>query len=282
MKKILILTILFMIAPIIARADECTDEMIKEYEQYATKIVITPTRLDNSNTFEVWVKGVSNGLVVEHGRTVLDEGFLGYAKAGDNYIARVYVGYGACNGQTIKEIKVILPEQTEQCEDNCNKEEVVTPPTVVEKPTTNTEVKNPTTNDTQQKPNNNSSTSKEENTTNNNSNKQEGTVVQKPSVDEEQIPTTDKDNNKENVDIKDNISDNEENTINSENNSTIDDNIENEQDGNIDNVQTDNNKIDDGNNNNNYIDYIIIFTGFSFLAIIFYIIIKSKKIKLSK
>lgn len=280
MKKILILTILFMIAPIIARADECTDEMIKEYEQYATKIVITPTRLDNSNTFEVWVKGVSNGLVVEHGRTVLDEGFLGYAQAGDNYMARVYVGYGACNGQTIKEIKVDLPKQAEQCEEGCKEEEVATPPTVVEKPTTNTEVKKPTTNDTQQKPSNNSSDSKEENITNNNLNKQEEAVVQKPSVDEEQTPTTDKDNNKEEADIKDNISDNYEDT--SGNNSTIDDNTESEQDSNIDNVETDNNKIDDENNNNNYIDDIIIFTVFSFLAIIFYIIIKSKKIKLSK
>lgn len=273
MRKYIVFTLL-LVFPMFVQAEECTDEMIKEYEQSAAKIVITPTRLDNSNTFEIWVKGVTNGLVVEHGRTVLDEGFLGYAQAGDNYTARVYVGYGACNGTTIKEVKVNLPEKIEQCGDDCDKEEDVTPPTVVEKPTTNTEVEKPTVN-TQQKPNNNSSTTKEENTT---SNKKDETVVDKPSIDQEQTPTIDKDNDKdkEETEIKDETSNNNEDII--DNNTNSDDNVETEKDEEKEEQTEKNGPIE----NNNYTRDIIIFTSFSFLAIIFYIIIKNNKIKLSK
>lgn len=146
MKKLFLLITLLVLSPVVANAEECTSEMLKEYETYVSNIVITPTRLDDSNTFEIWVKGVSNGLVVEHGRTVLDEGFLGYAQSGDNYIARVYVGFGVCHGKTVKELKVDIPEAIEQCGDDCNASEDTTPPTVVEKPTTDTTVKQPTAN----------------------------------------------------------------------------------------------------------------------------------------
>lgn len=270
MRKYIIFTLL-LVFPMFVQAEECTNEMIKEYEQSAAKIVITPSRLDNSNTFEIWVKGVTNGLVVEHGRTVLDEGFLGYAQAGDNYVARVYVGYGACNGQTIKEIKVALPNEIEKCGDDCSQEEVTTPPTVVEKPTTDTEKETPTV-----------EIPKKENTTTNNtstSGKTEETTVEKPSVEEEVKEKEDIDND-ENEIIQDDSLDNEQNFSNNETNSFVSDEDETVQS----NETTDTTTISDGaeKKHDNIHNDIIIFATFSFLAIILYIIFRNKKIKLSK
>ena len=110
MKKILFISILLLF-PIIANAEECTDQMISSYSSQVSQIKFEPKQLGNSSTYEVWVSNIPNALAVEKGRTVTDSsGFLGYATSGQSYIARVYIADGGvCAGKTVKEVSVNIP-----------------------------------------------------------------------------------------------------------------------------------------------------------------------------
>jgi len=110
MKKILFISILLLF-PIIANAEECTDQMISSYSSQVSQIKFEPKQLGNSSTYEVWVSNIPNSLAVEKGRTVTDSsGFLGYATSGQSYIARVYIADGGvCAGKTVKEVSVNIP-----------------------------------------------------------------------------------------------------------------------------------------------------------------------------
>ena len=258
MKKLFLLITLLVLSPVVATAEECTSEMLKEYETYVSNIVITPTRLDDSNTFEIWVKGVSNGLVVEHGRTVLDEGFLGYAQSGDNYIARVYVGFGVCHGKTVKELKVDIPEAIEQCGDDCNVSEDTTPPTVVEKPTTDTTVKQPTTNSSED--------STSSSTNSDSSSKVEEKPVEDNVISEPVEDSTHKEDNIENDNELTDIENSKEDIVNndiveSENNDKQVDEEEKEDSSEIEIIKN-----------------VIIFTFVSILLVIIYYIIQRKRL----
>lgn len=126
MKKILLISILLLF-PVIANAEECTDQMLNSYSSQVNQIKFEPKQLGNSSTYEVWVSNIPNTLAVEKGRTVTDSsGFLGYASAGQSYIVRVYVADGgACSGTTLKEVNVIIPspsvpKQEEPVDNNSN------------------------------------------------------------------------------------------------------------------------------------------------------------------
>ena len=110
MKKILFISILLLF-PIIANAEECTEQMISSYSSQVSQIKFEPKQLGNSSTYEVWVSNIPNALAVEKGRTVTDSsGFLGYATSGQSYIARVYIADGGvCAGKTVKEVSVNIP-----------------------------------------------------------------------------------------------------------------------------------------------------------------------------
>lgn len=126
MKKILLISILLLF-PIIANAEECTDQMINSYSSQVDQIKFEPKQLGSSSTYEVWVSNIPNTLAVEKGRTITESsGFLGYATAGQSYIARVYVADGsACSGTTLKEVSVNIPspsvpKQEEPVDNNSN------------------------------------------------------------------------------------------------------------------------------------------------------------------
>lgn len=110
MKKILFISILLLF-PIIANAEECTEQMISSYSSQVNQIKFEPKQLGNSSTYEIWVSNIPNALAVEKGRTVTDSsGFLGYATSGQSYIARVYIADGGvCAGKTVKEVSVNIP-----------------------------------------------------------------------------------------------------------------------------------------------------------------------------
>lgn len=115
MKKILLISILLLF-PIVVNAEECTDQMLNSYSSQVNQIKFEPKQLGSSSTYEVWVSNIPNTLAVEKGRTITESsGFLGYASAGQSYIARVYVADGsACSGTTVKEVSVNIPSPSVQ------------------------------------------------------------------------------------------------------------------------------------------------------------------------
>lgn len=270
MKKIFLLIILIFMFPIIVSADECTDEQLKSYKTYVNSVKYDVRQLGDSDTYEVWASNVTGGLALDHGRIVFDSGFLGYATAGQKFTVRVYVADGSsCAGTTISNIDVKIPEPIEDDEcDFC--EEETTPPTVVEKPSTNTEVEKPSTNTETQKPTTDNSTTIQKPTVDDN------TSVEKPNTNDSttvEKPSTEIDDSETNIDTpSDDNSDNESNVDSSLNEETtdipnIDDTQENKSDGNVKDIDVADNKIRDA----------LIFAGVSILFIILVLIYNLKR-----
>jgi len=269
MKKIFILITLIFMFPAIVSADECTDEQLKSYETYVNSVVYDVKQLGNSDTYEVWASNVIGGLALDHGRIVFDSGFLGYASAGKKFTVRVYVADGSsCAGTTISNVDVKIPEPIE--DDDCDScEEEITPPTVVEKPSTDTEVEKPSTNTGSQKPTTDNSTTIQKPAVD------DSNVVEKPTTNDSTMvdkPSTDIDESENNTDIpSDDDSDNESNVDSSLEDDTTDiPNIEDNQDN--------KNEEDSKENDNNIeIKDALIFTGVSLLFIVIVIIYNFNK-----
>lgn len=104
------LTYLFF-SPYMVNAEDCSSDRLSSYLPYVNQTKVTYQRLGTSETFEIWASNVSGGIALEKGRVVQDEGFLGYASAGENVIIRAYVSDGSqCAGSTIKEIVLSIPK----------------------------------------------------------------------------------------------------------------------------------------------------------------------------
>lgn len=271
MKKLYLLITLIFMFPVIVSADECTDEQLKSYKTYVNSVKYDVRQLGDSDTYEVWASNVTGGLALDHGRIVFDSGFLGYATAGEKFTVRVYIADGSsCAGTTISNVDVKIPDPIEEEVEDCDScEEETTPPTVVEKPSTNTEVEKPSTNTETQKPTTDNSTTMQkptvdESTNVENPNTNDSTTVDKPSTDIDDSETnteisSDDNSNNEDSSLEDettdipNIEDTQENQI--ENNESKEDNV------------ADDNKIRDA----------LIFAGVSLLVIILALIYNFNK-----
>lgn len=271
--KRLFLLITLILFPLGVNAEECTDDKLKSYEPYVNSIVYDVRQLGDSDTYEVWASNVKGGIGLDHGRTVFDSGFLGYATAGEKFTVRVYVADGSvCAGTTIDNVNVKIPEPIAE-EDECDScEEEVTPPTIVEKPSTNTEVEKPSTNTEVEKPTTNTEVQKP--STNN------STTVEKPTNNSTTIekPTTDNNSSKEEPSTNESVKEEDvtDEPLEDEiiEDSTLD---EKQEDNNLEEV-IDNNEVDKENDMNE----VIIFIGVSALFVILvlvYSIIKKRNFK---
>lgn len=140
MRKLFAIITFLLLSPLVVNAEECTPEQINGYTSFANQAVVTPKRLGDSDTYEIWASNVKGGIALENGRTVFDSGFLGYATSGESYNVRIYVADGsACAGQTIKNLKINIPAN-------------VTPPKEEPTPPTNNNDGNSSNNTENQKP----------------------------------------------------------------------------------------------------------------------------------
>lgn len=270
---------------------ECTDEVLNSYKSSIDQIVFTTEQLGNSKTFEVWVSNIPFGIAVERGRTVFDNGFLGYGTSNDNYVARVYVADGGvCAGKTIKEVKIDIPKVIEYDDDgNVIGETKPEPPVIVDKPSTDTT--KPVENDTT-KPN---ETTKPNDTTKPNETETNKPIVnQPPKVDPPKVdvpddsstgqtnnkpvekPTQnetnkeeDTNNDNENSNVDDDMNLEDETTTNEE---VIDETLQNNELNNEDNKEIMNNDNDEANK------YVIVFTIVSLLILLLIFLIRKGKI----
>ncbi|MDD4376335.1 MAG: hypothetical protein PHR25_06120, partial [Clostridia bacterium] len=113
MKKIIIVVMFLFIFPFVVNAEEvCTQQKLDSYLQYIDKFKITYEPLGQAGTYAVWASNVTGGIALDHGRTVLDQGFLGYGQQDESFDIRVYVADGSvCAGKTIKNIKLSMPKK---------------------------------------------------------------------------------------------------------------------------------------------------------------------------
>lgn len=275
MKKIYLLITLIFMFPVIVSADECTDEQLKSYKTYVNSVKYDVRQLGDSDTYEVWASNVTGGLALDHGRIVFDNGFLGYATAGEKFTVRVYVADGSsCAGTTISNVDVKIPDPIEEEVDDCDScEEETTPPTVVEKPSTNTEVEKPSTNTETQKPTTDNSTTIQKPTVDDSTN-----VEEKPNTNDSttvEKPSTDIDNSETNTDIPSDDDSDVNNSLEDETTDipNTDDTQENKNDDNVKDVDVaDDNKIRDA----------LIFAGVSILFIILVLIYNLKRKRILK